>query len=70
MKKNVGKVDQAIRYILAIVLIVLAVIFQGAWYWLLLPAVILGFTASVSWCGIYRIFGIDTCKFDKGGKND
>ncbi len=70
MKRNVGKVDQSIRYILAIILIVLAVIFQGVWYWLLLPAIILGFTASVSFCGIYRVFGINTCKFDKGDKAD
>ncbi len=70
MKKNVGKIDQAVRYIVAIILIVLAVIFQGVWYWLLVPAVILGFTASVSFCGIYKIFGIDTCKFDHGGKED
>ncbi len=65
MKTNVGKVDQTIRYIVAIVLIVLAAIFQGVWLWLLIPAVILGVTAAISWCAIYRIFGYDTCRFDK-----
>ncbi len=65
MDNNVGKTDQAIRYILAIILIVIAVIAQGYFYWLLIPAVILGFTAAVSWCGIYKIFGINTCKIDK-----
>ncbi len=65
MKSNVGKVDQTIRYIIAIVLIVLAAILQNAWLWLLIPAVILGVTASISWCGIYKIFGVNTCKFDK-----
>ncbi len=65
MERNVGKVDQAVRYILAIVLIVIAAILQGAWLWLLLPAIILGFTAAVSWCGLYRLIGVNTCKFDR-----
>ncbi len=65
MKNNVGKVDQTIRYILAIVLIVIAVIFEGPFFWLIIPAVILGFTAAISWCGFYKLFSINTCKFDK-----
>ncbi len=61
MKQNVGRIDQAVRYILAIVLVVIAAIFQGTWWWLLIPATILAFTAAVSWCGIYRLFGVNTC---------
>ncbi len=69
MKKNVGKTDQTIRYVLAIVFIVIATLgnaqFESRHFlWLLIPAVILGFTASISWCGLYRIFGINTCQID------
>ena len=60
MKQNVGKLDQTIRYIAAIVLVVLAIVLSI--WWLLIPAVILAFTAAVSWCGLYRLFGIKTCK--------
>jgi len=63
MQNNVGKVDQTIRYVIAVILIVIAIILEV--WWLLIPAIILGFTAAVSWCGLYKIFGINTCKFDK-----
>jgi heme/copper-type cytochrome/quinol oxidase subunit 2 len=60
MQGNVGKTDQMIRYILAIVLIAVSIITEI--YWILIPAIIVGFTAATSWCAIYRIFGIDTLK--------
>lgn len=63
MQNNVGKVDQTIRYVIAVILIVIAIILEI--WWLLIPAIILGFTAAVSWCGLYKLFGINTCKFDK-----
>ena len=62
MKGNVGRTDQIIRYILAIILIALSITLEN--YWLLIPAIIIGFTAATSWCAIYRIFGIDTVKKD------
>ena len=70
MRKNVGPIDQTIRYVLAIVLVVIAVLgnaqFESRHFlWLLAPAVILGFTAAVSWCGLYRVFGINTCGIDE-----
>ncbi len=69
MKKNVGRTDQTVRYIIAIVLILIAVFgntyFESAHFlWLLLPAVVLGFTAAFSWCGLYKVFGLNTCKID------
>jgi len=63
MQNNVGKIDQTVRYVIAVILIVLAIILEI--WWLLIPAIILGFTAAVSWCGLYKLFGINTCKFDK-----
>ncbi len=62
MRRNVGRLDQTIRYIVAIILVVVAALFQDPFWWLLIPAAILAFTAAVSWCGLYRLFGVDTCK--------
>jgi uncharacterized membrane protein len=66
LKKNVGKVDQIIRYVIAAVLIVLA--FVLPLYWLLIPAAIAIFTAVFSFCGLYTIFGINTCKVETDTK--
>lgn len=63
LKKNVGKVDQIIRYVLAVALITLS--FVLPLYWLLIPAAILVFTALFSFCGLYTLFGINTCKVEQ-----
>ncbi|MFP4287467.1 MAG: DUF2892 domain-containing protein [Candidatus Izemoplasmataceae bacterium] len=69
MKNNVGKFDQTVRYIIAIILVIIAVVIEAAWAWLLLiPAVILALTAAIGWCGLYKLFGINTCKFDSKEK--
>lgn len=62
MKQNIGKVDQTVRYVVAVILIVAAILFDL--WWLIIPGVILGFTAAISWCGLYRILGFDTCRFN------
>lgn len=66
MKQNVGKVDQAVRYIVAIILVILAIVLDTLW--LLIPAVILAFTAAVNFCGLYKVFGINTCKINTDDK--
>lgn len=63
LKKNVGKIDQIIRYLIAAVLIVLAIVLPL--YWLLIPAAISLFTAIFSFCGLYNLFGINTCKIEE-----
>ncbi len=60
MQGNVGKTDQMIRYILAIVLIAVSIITEI--YWILIPAIVVGFTAATSWCALYKVLGIDTLK--------
>lgn len=59
LKKNVGKIDQAIRYALAAVFLVLT--FQVS-YWFFIGTLVMMFTAYFSFCGLYRVFGISTCK--------
>lgn len=61
LKKNVGKTDGYIRYIIGIILIFLSI----TWHWsLVIPAVIAISTSFFGVCGIYAVFGINTCKKD------
>ncbi len=59
MKKNVGKTDTYIRYAVGVVLIVLAIVWS---WWLLIPAAIAIATGYFGTCGLYSLFGINTCK--------
>ncbi|MCF7926681.1 MAG: DUF2892 domain-containing protein [Candidatus Izimaplasma sp.] len=61
MKKNVGKEDAYVRYALAIVFLVLAILYS---YWFLIGTVILALTGFLGTCGLYSLFGINTCKID------
>lgn len=62
MKKNMGLIDRSVRALLGLVFI--AMVFVGPqtpWGWI---GVILLATALISWCPLYRLFGIKTCKAD------
>jgi hypothetical protein len=59
MEKNVGKLDAIIRYGIAAVLVVLAIVFQV--WWLLIPAAIAVATAALGRCGLYKLIGVNTC---------
>jgi hypothetical protein len=59
MKKNVGKTDKTIRYILALVFVYLG--YTGSSWWYLL-AIISAATAYLGKCGLYKVLGINTCK--------
>ena len=59
MKKNIGKVDKAIRIIIG-VLIAAAGIYLKSWWGLL--AILPISTALVNYCGLYSVIGVSTCK--------
>lgn len=59
MKKNVGKTDAYIRYGLGVVFIVLAVVYS---WWFVIPAAISIATGALGTCGLYSLFGVNTCK--------
>jgi len=63
MEKNVGKLDAIIRYAIGGVLIVLAIVLQV--WWLLIPAAIAIATGALGRCGLYKLFGINTCGVKK-----
>jgi hypothetical protein len=68
MKKNVGSADKIIRVILAALIAVLYLtntISGTLAIVLLIFAVILVLTSFFSFCGIYTLLGISTCKLKK-----
>ena len=60
--KNIGKIDKIIRIILGLVLLSLLFILDGNIKYIGLIGVIPILTASISFCPLYRIFGIKTIK--------
>ncbi len=65
MKKNVGSIDKAIRFIIALVMILLFAldIVTGVWGYVALGiAAVMVITSLFSFCGLYALFGVNTCK--------
>jgi hypothetical protein len=60
LQTNIGKVDAVIRYIIGIVLLLMVVLTEGPWRWLGLIGIIPIVTAAVSFCPLWRLFGINT----------
>lgn len=58
---NVGKVDQVIRIILAIVLFSLFFVLEGNMKYLGLIGIIPLLTGVIKFCPLYKPFGISTC---------
>jgi Protein of unknown function (DUF2892) len=59
MEVNVGKSDKLIRFILAIVIAIPGFYFKSWWG---LVAIVPLLTALISFCPLYKILGITTCK--------
>ncbi len=68
MKKNVGKVDQMIRYVLAAVLLVVGILLFNSLTWLAIVLFVLAaisvVTGAIGFCGLYTLLGINTCKVE------
>ena len=59
MKANVGSLDQYIRYVIGMGLLILGVVYQSVWGLIgILPIM----TALMSWCPPMALFGISTNK--------
>jgi len=63
MQANVGPIDKTLRIIVGLILI--SLVFVGPrtpWGWVgVIPLV----TALVSWCPLYRLLGINTCRLKR-----
>jgi len=63
MKKNIGTPDRVLRFVIAIVLLGLAIWYES---WLLGVASIFTFyEALAGWCILYQILGKSSCPIDK-----
>ena len=63
MKKNLSNLDRAIRVVLAVVFAGVALKVSGVVsivFWL--AAIGMAVNAATGVCGLYKIFGINTCK--------
>ena len=69
MKKNVGNIDKIIRLVIVIGIsyIAYSIEFENLWmiYALWIIAAILLLTVLTSWCPIFKIFGLNSCKVAK-----
>lgn len=64
MKKNIGKTDRIIRLFVGVFTFVLIGFFRNQiiqWV-LFIVSIISLLTAAIGWCGIYKVFNINTCK--------
>ncbi|MBX2981789.1 MAG: DUF2892 domain-containing protein [Flavobacteriales bacterium] len=65
MKKNMGSLDRTVRIMVAALVAVLYFtgVIQGTWaIVLLLFATVFLLTSFMSFCPLYAVFGINTCK--------
>ena len=68
MKKNVGTIDKIIRIVIAVIIVVLIVLkLVTGTFAIVLAAVgaILLVTSLISFCGLYTLFGFNTCPAKK-----
>ena len=69
LQKNVGSTDKLIRYVLSAVFVVVGFSLLNQVLWLSIAlfvfALALTLTALFSFCGLYTLFGINTCKLEK-----
>jgi hypothetical protein len=69
MKANVGSTDKIIRYTIAVLMVALYATgtLTGTWGYVALGvAAIAVVTSLVSFCGLYAVLGISTCKVEPG----
>ncbi|GAB4218700.1 MAG: hypothetical protein Fur009_0910 [Candidatus Microgenomates bacterium] len=63
IKPNVGKIDQKIRVILGVITVFLATQVADWPRWLLLGVgIVLIATGLFRFCGLYTLFGVNTCE--------
>lgn len=62
MKANLHQVDRIIRIVIGITLIVLPLFAVIGWWGYVVGAILLA-TGLINFCPIYRLLGINTCKY-------
>lgn len=68
MKKNIGSVDKIVRLLIAAIISILyltSTISGTIGIVLLILAAILLLTSAINFCGLYTLFGVNTCSAKK-----
>jgi len=69
LKKNVGSVDKIVRYVISAVLVIVGIFLLESMLvvaiGLFVAAAVLLLTALFSFCGLYILFGVNTCKIEE-----
>jgi len=58
MKENIGLIDRMIRFVVAIVFIVMGFTLSPWWFIVAAAALI---TGLMGYCGLYTLLGVNTC---------
>ena len=66
MKKNVGKIDRIVRVVAGLGLLSLLFILDGNARWIGLLGAFPIISAITGVCGVYKLFGINTCPLQNG----
>ncbi|PWR19641.1 YgaP family membrane protein [Zavarzinia compransoris] len=62
MDRNIGALDRAFRIVAGLALLSLLFVLDGGGRWFGLIGLVPLLTAGLSWCPLYTLFGIRTCK--------
>ena len=62
MEQNIGLVDQWLRIILGVALMAAVFLAESVWRWLGLVGIVPLATAFASWCPVYSLLGLSTCR--------
>ena len=65
MKINVGKADQIVRIILGLILISMFFVLEGGLRYIGIVGIVLILTASIKFCPLYTLLGVNTCPVKK-----
>ncbi|MFC7334022.1 YgaP family membrane protein [Rhodocista pekingensis] len=61
MKPNVGGIDRILRFVAGVCLLSLLVLLEGNARWFGLIGLVPIATATLRWCPLYPLLGINTC---------
>ncbi|ADH97968.1 YgaP family membrane protein [Salisediminibacterium selenitireducens] len=62
MKANIGSTDRAIRIVIGITLLSLYFFLEGGARWIGLVGFVPILTSFISFCPLYTLIGVNTCK--------
>jgi hypothetical protein len=66
MKTNIGTMDRFFRVVVSVPFIVYGIMHSSL---IGLIGIVLLATAVIGWCGLYTMFGFDTCKYKDADGN-